>query len=116
MSEIVTTDLLISLSILNNFTHTATLQAPFVCNAFKILCSSPVFIRTSLAKTNIVYEIGLDGTINRNIDSIASNIDKNQFISTPSALPVSAVTINLIQPSPINNNNVYDITIKLYYI
>ena len=102
--------ILFSLSPLNNFSQNVNLRAPFIANAFQILCSTPVILSTNLGNDNngiITFEV---------ITGLASNCDKETITQMSSTSSISNVSIKLIQPSPINNSDVYDITLKLYYI
>ena len=109
--------ILFSLSPLNNFSQNVNLRAPFIANAFQILCSTPVILSTNLGNDNNIYNVDLNGIITFEvITGLASNCDKETITQMSSTSSISNVSIKLIQPSPINNSDVYDITLKLYYI
>jgi hypothetical protein len=108
---------LFSLSPLNKFSQNVNLRAPYVANAFQILCSTPVILSTNLGNDNNIYNVDLDGNITfESITGLASNCDKETLTQMSSTSSISNVSISLIQPSPLNNQDVYDIILKLYYI
>lgn len=117
MTEEISTQILFSLSSINNFYQTTNLPAPFICNAFRIICSTPVFLETNIGNVNPLYTIDDLGNIDYQlISGIASNCDKEGLVQLSSTSSLSALSLKLLQPSPINNKNVYDIILKLYYI
>jgi hypothetical protein len=116
MSDAPQVDTLFSLSSLNKFTQETNLPAPFIATAFQVICSTSVLIEINLGQTNPLYYIDENGVITFQTSNIAGNLNKNSVVLLNGTTPISILKISLVQPTPVNNTNVYDITLRLLYI
>lgn len=109
--------IIFELTPINNFKATLRLPQPIICNAIRFLSTDSLVLKINSGVSNNIYTVDEENNIK--VDSeygLLSNINPDQLTKLQGNQRFSDVAIELISPTPINNNNAYDITLLFFNI